>query len=356
MNHTRPTMPPPPPGLDLDADFVNISPERYTKVPKSSHRDGEHRLQSLLALGVLTLYLSNKTGWKIPNASELAKSWQEGEARIRHAVTELEAAGFLVRFARQEKGRWRTHTYVSSDPAALAQVKAYAAALKEAQAAAKAAKEASDDEDAPSAPTFPQVAPDGTCRDSVDGGPVDGDPAGRHPVEGNLKNQEDYVGNQEDSVPSERLLGGDSIGGVVQPTLTGDVPPNPAEQEPTPEQRASMTARVWIEWWLAKKGPIAAPAPVPMLRKLLLSCITGGFTDEEVQQALKAIMEPIPHKSTMQRHLTAIRNGEPPGGRRQAGRYTPPAGSLDVNAHWDQVAANTNGHNGAPVAAGVSAW
>lgn len=187
---TGPALPAPPPGVDLDAEFVNITPDRFTSVPKSSHRDGPHRLESLLALGVLTLYLSNKTGWKIPNAETLAKSWKEGADRIRVALTDMERAGFLVRFRIQgERGRWVTRTFVSADPETLAPIRRYAAALEAHYAAAKASKTAAGG-------TFSQVGPDGGFRDSVDR-----DSADRDSVPGHLKDQETDLGDQEEDPP-----------------------------------------------------------------------------------------------------------------------------------------------------------
>lgn len=192
---TAPAFPAPPPGVDLDAEFVNITPDRFTSVPKSSHRDGPHRLASLLALGVLTLYLSNKTGWKIPNAETLAKTWKEGADRIRAALADLERAGFLVRFRIQgERGRWVTRTFVSADPETLEPIRRYAAALEAAYAAAKVNKARTIDGGESS-----QVAPDGGFRDSVDRDSVD-----RDSVTGHLKDQETDLGDHQGDPPLPR--------------------------------------------------------------------------------------------------------------------------------------------------------
>ncbi|MEU7591173.1 hypothetical protein AB0A95_33375 [Micromonospora sp. NPDC049230] len=238
-----PDLPKPPPGFGLDSDdeFVNVTPEGYTRVPRSSHRTGPHRLRQMLALGLLTIYLSNKTGWKIPNATELAKEWDEGEDRIRKAVSDLERAGFLVRFrAQNSRGRWKTRTFVSADPASLEPVRQYAVDLAAAYAEAKAAKgrETSGDD------LFSQVGPDGgfrdsVDRDSVDRGSADRGSAGRQSVSGHLKNQKSNQGEQEE--PKRRKKAGNQERGGLPRPPHPPRPQAPPSSGPGTESRESSS-------------------------------------------------------------------------------------------------------------------
>lgn len=238
-----PDLPKPPPGFGLDSDdeFVNVTPEGYTRVPRSSHRTGPHRLRQMLALGLLTIYLSNKTGWKIPNATELAKEWDEGEDRIRRAVADLERAGFLVRFRAQTgRGRWKTRTFVSADPASLDPVRQYAVDLAAAYAAAKAAKGRKTSDDG----AFPQLGPDGgfrdsVDRDSVDRGSVNRDSADRESVSGHLKNQESTRGEQEETRKKPKA-GKQERGGLPRPPHPPR-PQDPPSSGPGTEFRESIS-------------------------------------------------------------------------------------------------------------------
>lgn len=216
------TMPPPPPGFDPLAEFDDLS-EPFTAVPRSSHRPGERELSSLLALGLLTLYLSNRTNWKVPNPEQLARKYSEGAARIRAANKEIEAKGFMVRYRMQDSGgQWKTHVRVNRDPEKLAHVRKWAAELEQAQAAyaaarkaagvkgggrsaAAAAKAAGVRSSAPEA-AFPQVGPDArdgdsVHRDSVDRQPVRRDVIGTHGVEDHSEKKKNLslsdVQNQE---------------------------------------------------------------------------------------------------------------------------------------------------------------
>jgi hypothetical protein len=214
-------MPTPPPGFDPAAEFDNVSKDLHTRVPRSSHRAGPHELNSVLALGVLTLYLSNKKGWKPPNAEKLAAKYTEGADRFRDAVSEIERAGFLVRYRLQgERGVWKTHTVVSAEPESLVPIREWADKLKIAQDAAAAARKAAgksgsgrrgqvaqpvDEQPAPptadpvTSPdeTFSQVGPDGGDRV-----PVHRDSGDRVPVQGDLRTQESISRKQEETPPS----------------------------------------------------------------------------------------------------------------------------------------------------------
>ena len=204
--------PTPPPGFVPGVGFVNVSKEGHTKVPRSSHRRGDHRPRKLLSVGVLTLYLSNKTGWKIPNAEELAAEWDEGADRIRAAIADLEAHGWLVRFRTQaERGRWITQTYVTDNPALLKPLREYADALAVEQELSRADRAAAKAAGRSEVEVFPQVAPDGGLRD-----PVDRDPVDRDPVRGDLKYSEEHLEAQKTPPPP--------------------VPPTLAEPSRVPEQ------------------------------------------------------------------------------------------------------------------------
>lgn len=310
----------PPAGFDPDAEFVNLSRERYTKVPKSSHREGEHRLGSLLALGVLTYYLSHRTGWKIESAEKLATQWGEGAGRIREAVKDIERAGFLVRFRRQgPDGKWRTQTYVSSDPETLQQARDYAAWL----AATANGKVTGSSTDATNAEgdgsLFPQVAPDAGYRDSVDRVSVDRASVDRVPVTGDLKNVEDHQEDQEKKIQPRSLA---SLG-------TGSAT---SDTEPTPRQRAFGIARGWIEHRRAKALPIVARGrngALHTLRSLLEPFIGAGYSDDELKRALADIAEGIPSAAQLERTLVARRSGTPPV--RAGGRNT------GANRHVDEL-------------------
>lgn len=220
--------PPPPAGFDPEAEFDNITPDTFTAVPKSSHRTagGDRELRSIVSIGLLTLYLSNKKGWHPPNAEKLAAKYKEGAAVIRDAVKELERAGFVVRYRTQGKGGlWKTHVRVSADPTTLDAVRVWAVAHEAwlvAEAAAKRAAglsgggrrkvaaraDAGHSGNAPTltsnGSTFPQVGPDGTDRDSVHR-----DSADRHSVQGDLIGDEG-LGDQEENPPRSKTDGHDA--------------------------------------------------------------------------------------------------------------------------------------------------
>jgi len=217
-------MPAPPAGFDPEsAEFHNMTPDRFTAVPKESHRraGGERELKSITALGLLTIYLSNETGWKPPNAATLAEKYAEGPTQIRAAIAEIERAGYLVRYKLPNKrGHWVTHTVVSAHPETLDDVRAWAERLAAAQAASAAARRAAGitgggrkaAEAAKAAgvtaaagddtAVFSQVGPDTPDRDSVRRTPVHRDSADRVSVQRDLKNQENNPGEQQ-----ERVLG-----------------------------------------------------------------------------------------------------------------------------------------------------
>jgi hypothetical protein len=245
MTDQVPPVPTPPAGFDPDAgDFQNVSPATFTQVPKASHRRGPHRLASLLGLGVLTLYLSNKTGWKPPPAEELAAEWSEGAGRIRQAVVDLERAGFLVRFRKQVAGgHWKTVTVISADPKSLNEIRAYAIALTAHQDAAKAARKAAgrtgsgragqvakpvDHVASTSADaTFPQVGPDGGFRDSVHR-----DSVHRVSVQGDLSTEDVDLEDQEKIPPTPGPVA-TAAAAAVEVEAGGDSDPSPELPQPS---------------------------------------------------------------------------------------------------------------------------
>src|SRR4051812_24076434 len=71
---------------------------------------------SLKAVGLLTRILSRPDNWRIDRDS-LAAECGEGTAAIRSALTELAAAGYLIRDKRQnDKGRWVTESILYDTP------------------------------------------------------------------------------------------------------------------------------------------------------------------------------------------------------------------------------------------------
>jgi hypothetical protein len=253
------TMPQPPAGFDPEAEFDNVTPETFTAVPRSSHRRGEYELESILALGLLTLYLSNKKGWKVPSPDELATKYTEGADRIRTANRVLEKAGFMVRYRTQgDGGRWKTHVRVATDPAALEPIRAWAAELKTAQETKSAARKAAGivgggrraTEAAAAAgittpETFPQVGPDGPDRDSVHRDPED-----RDSVQGYLKDQENREGDQEETKPLPPTPAVPVAAPAVDEAKTGGEP-SPTTNTPTADSLGALVASL-VEvatWW-----------------------------------------------------------------------------------------------------------
>jgi hypothetical protein len=235
----NPDAPRPPAGFDPTSatEFVNVSTDRFTQVPKASHREGPHKVASITGVGLLTLYLSNKTGWKIPNAEKLATQYKEGAARIRDALADLEEAGWLVRFPMQvEGGFWRTFTFVSNDPAELDEYRRYKAELEAARVAQGKAPTSSK---APRAATkkkatggdkstFSQVGPDRSNGDSVDRHPVDGvpvdrDAADRNPETVDLKEQETTEEIFEETKNPPPLSAVSSLPREASPSQGGDL-------------------------------------------------------------------------------------------------------------------------------------
>lgn len=253
------TLPPPPAvpaGFDPEAEFDNVTPETFTAVPKSSHRreGGDRELRSIVSIGLLTLYLSNKKGWKPPNPEALAAKYAEGAKVIRDAVKELERAGFVVKYRTQGKGGlWKTHVRVSADPTTLDAVRVWAVAheawLEETATAKKAAglsgggrrkvaarAAAGAAPNAGNAPTltsdaaaFPQVGPDGTDRHSVHRASAD-----RHSVQGDLI-REEGLGDQEEKENPPRSMSDGHDAQVPEAEAGGNSEASPkSNPEPSP--------------------------------------------------------------------------------------------------------------------------
>jgi hypothetical protein len=71
---------------------------------------------SLRATGLLVRVLSRPDDWRIDRDS-LASECKEGQAAVRSALAELEAAGYLVRMRRQDaRGRWVTESVLYDTP------------------------------------------------------------------------------------------------------------------------------------------------------------------------------------------------------------------------------------------------
>ena len=287
---TMPALPPPPPGFDPEAEFDNVTPELFTAVPKSSHRreGGDRELRSIVSIGLLTLYLSNKKGWHPPSPEKLAAKYAEGVKVIRDAVKELERAGFVVKYRTQGKGGlWKTHVRVSADPAALVAVGKWAAELTAAQAAQAAAKKAAglsgggrravaaraaaeqeppadDDQNAEpvtsAAYTFPQVGPD-----AMD----------RHSVQGELKDQEKVLGDQEENPPRSN---GDGHAARDAGAVAGG-----SEASPTNTPEPSALDRLVAE--LAETGHWPADA----VREVLVELANRGRDRAEIAQVFREV-------------------------------------------------------------------
>lgn len=288
-NRAGTPQPIPPAGFDPDSatEFVNVSTEKFTQVPKASHRDGDHKVASILGIGVLTLYLSNKTGWKIPNAEQLAKQYKEGAARIRDALSDLEAAGWLVRFPMQVKGgTWRTFTFVSNDPEQLEDHRRYKSELEAERVQAGKPGTSSKSPRPPRAKkktggdrsVFPQVTPDGTKpdpvdRDPVDGDPVDRDPVDRNPVQRDLKDQENREENKENKKPSPL------------PPVEGASPDSPPDSGGGFSDNKGLPPRLSALDDLVERLVAIAPSwDRAKTREVLIALREGGKSPEEISR------------------------------------------------------------------------
>lgn len=88
---------------------------RYTSIDRRAIND---RALSFRARGILHWLLDKPDDWSVRSEAIANESAREGREAVRTALTELEAAGYLVRRRVQgPDGRWATETTVYEDPA-----------------------------------------------------------------------------------------------------------------------------------------------------------------------------------------------------------------------------------------------
>ena len=88
-------------------------PRGWTEIPNSTVRDS--RL-SYRARGILGRLLSNADGYRM-TAVDLARESQDGRTAVLRGLKELRDCGYIVsRRLQDERGRWRTETYVFDQP------------------------------------------------------------------------------------------------------------------------------------------------------------------------------------------------------------------------------------------------
>lgn len=88
-------------------------PRGWTEVPNVSVRD---RRLSYRARGILCRLLSNEDGYRM-TAVDLARESLDGRTAVLSGLKELREWGYIVsRRLQDERGRWRTETYVFDQP------------------------------------------------------------------------------------------------------------------------------------------------------------------------------------------------------------------------------------------------
>lgn len=115
-----------------------------------------------------------------------------------------------------------------------------------------------------------------------------------------------------------------------QITIDGAVEPPSEPAPPTTTQIAFGIAGVWISWWNDKRAPVGGSNPKHQLKCLVKQFLDAGYSEKELQDALKTLNEPIPHKAQLQRELIRAR-GVSTGSLahpRQRGA------AADINSHW----------------------
>ena len=88
-------------------------PRGWTEIPNAAIRD---RRLSYRARGILCRLLSNEDGYRM-TAVDLARESLDGRTAVLSGLKELRECGYIVsRRLQDERGRWRTETYVFDQP------------------------------------------------------------------------------------------------------------------------------------------------------------------------------------------------------------------------------------------------
>ncbi len=119
-----------------------------------------------------------------------------------------------------------------------------------------------------------------------------------------------------------------------------EVATKPKSEEPSPRDRAFGIARWWIKLRSDRDTPViagGANGPLHPVQKLLEQFAAGGYTDDEIKEALKNIGIGLPQKTRLDSELAAIRTGSrnQQGGRLDGG-MKPANPRILRNSHENQ--------------------
>ncbi len=338
-----------------------------TFIPRAVLRD---RRLSFRARGILAHLLDRPAGWDVRAEALAAESDHDGRDKILSALRELGIAGYYrLERRRLGNGQFAMGTAISEEP-----VEEWAADYAEYGGRAVPVIQQPDgsflvkhkdgsltpdgfsggyeDESGPGSPgddsppdggspgtsevydhLFSQVTPGTDFPASVKsvpdnpvpGNPEPGSPGSGEPVAIRRTDNEEPKRTSRTEPASQAQYGHGRAAPHPGPSRKSG---SRATVERTAEQQArfniatEIADKWWAYWTKTRNVPIVGKKKYPALRdSIILAALEAGYARQEVQEALKACDEPLPHITRFQDVLRRRRTGEPP--KPWAGRSQP---------------------------------